>query len=52
MSAFPPVNRLSKPTGPTGTLQSSRKGRKDGGKRPGKKAGMCAAGSAKMSRGR
>lgn len=51
MSAFPPIGRLSKPTGPTGILSSSRKTRKDGGARPKKKSGLSAPQAAKMSRG-
>lgn len=43
---------MADPTGPTGILNSSRKGQKAGGKRSGKKSGLqCVAGQ-KMGKGR
>lgn len=47
---FPQVDAMSKPTGPTGILRSSRRGKPAGGKAPASKSGLsCSPAKSGMS---
>ena len=53
MAGFKPVGRMETPTGPTGILDSSRKGVKPGGKRTlGGSKGLSSRTSGKLMRKR